>query len=103
MKIRSEFIYTLTVLAKCFRLVYLTLYIFNQFEFLFFFLVLSWSLRRIVFYITCIALVGNIFFLYLVGNAWLPLIVFVDFLLKPFLHFPKSPLYISPLHYVAQF
>lgn len=30
-------------------------------------------------------------------------IVFVDFLLKPLLHFPKSPLYISPLHYVAQF
>lgn len=72
-------------------------------NFYFFFLVLSWSLRRIVFYISCIALVGNIFCLYLVGNAWLHLIVFVDFLLKPLLHFPKSPLYISPLHYVAQF
>ena len=65
--------------------------------------VLSWSLRRIVVYISCIALVGSIFFSYLVGNAWLPLIVFVDFLLKPFLHLPKRPLYISPLHYVAQF
>lgn len=103
MKIRSEFIYTLTVLGKCFpsgspHTVYI-----QSVWISIFFLVLSWSLRRIVFYISCIALVGNIFFLYLVGNAWLPLIVFVDFLLKPLLHFPKSPLYISPLHYVAQF
>lgn len=48
-----------------------------------------------MFYIPCIALVGNIF-LYLAGNAWLPLTVFVDFLLRPFLHLRQSPLYILP-------
>ena len=49
-----------------------------------------------MFYISCITLLGSIFFLYLVGNAWLPLIVFVDFLLKPFFTFPqKSTVYFT--------